>query len=83
MLDGVDPLLERLARRDGDGFLGEDRAGVDALVDQMDCHPGLLDSGGERILDRMRARELRQQRGVDVDDLSGKRSRKGFVSRCM
>ena len=47
--------------------LGDDRAGVDALVDEVHGDAEDLDPVGERLLDRADAREGRQQRRVDVD----------------
>ena len=42
--------------------------GVDALVDEVHRDAGRLDAGGQRVLDRIRAGEGGQERGVDVDD---------------
>ena len=56
VLDGVDPLLERLARLDRHCLLPEDRTGVEALVDEVDRHAGRLDARRERVVDRVRAR---------------------------
>ena len=52
----------------GDLLLHDHRPGVEALVDVVDGHAGRLDAGGERVVDRVRAGEGGQQRGVDVDD---------------
>ena len=66
---------QRVADRGGLGRLGEveraledDRAGVDALIDEVDGDTEHLHAVGERLLDRPDAGEGRQQRGVDVDD---------------
>ena len=75
MLDGVQPLAERvdiLARQEREAFLGDDRAGVDALVHEVDGNAGLGHTRLDRLLDRPRACECGQQRGVDVDDAAGK-----------
>ena len=53
---------------DLDRALEDDRAGVDALVDEVHGDPGDLRAVVERLLDRADARERRQQRRVDVDD---------------
>ena len=44
------------------------RTGVEALVDEVDRDAGRLDARRERVVDRVRARERREQRGVDVHD---------------
>ena len=46
-------------------------ARVEALVDEVHGDAGRLDARRERVLDRARARELGQQRRVDVDDPLG------------
>ena len=51
--------------------LQDDRAGVDALVDEVDGHPEDLHAVVDRLLDRAHAREGGQQRRVDVDDPVG------------
>src|SRR3954465_10556478 len=71
MLDRVDALPDRLARLDGHQLRAEDRAGVDALVDEVDGDARHRDAGGEGVVYRVRARELRQEGGVDVDDAIG------------
>ena len=68
MLDGVDPLDERLARLDGNGLLADDGAGVEAFVDEVHRDARRLDARRERVVDRARAGELGQQRRVHVDD---------------
>ena len=60
-----------------DGALGDDPAGVDALVDVVDGHAEDLDAVGERLLDGAQAREGRQQRRVDVDDALGEAREEG------
>src|SRR5437588_4453322 len=63
-LDGVDvPRIGKLERT-----LEDDRAAVDALVDEVHGHPGDLDSVRQRLLDRMDSREGGEQRRVHVDD---------------
>jgi len=55
MLDGLDALVQRrgrVIRKDGHALLREDRAAVDALVDDVDARARLLDAGGELFLDR-------------------------------
>ena len=71
----------RIAALDRHALLGDDRARVDALVHPVDGNAGLGRSRGERVLDRRRAGERGEQRGVDVDDALGKRARKAGVSR--
>src|SRR5690349_19853299 len=71
VLQGVDRPLQLFAvaaLRDGDLALDDRRAGVDSLVDEVHGDAGLLGAGGERLADRVEAREVRQQRRVDVDD---------------
>ena len=60
--------IERLARLDRHALLREHRPGVEPLVDEVDGDARRLDAGRERVLDRVRAGERRQQRRVDVDD---------------
>ena len=65
MLDGLDPLVERrlvVAGQDRDRLLGDDRAAVERLVDEVDGRAGDRDAGGERVADRVGARERRQER---------------------
>ena len=68
VLDARVQRLRRVAREDGDPLLREDRAAVDALVDEVHGRAGFADAGGELFLDGVRAGERRQERGVDVDD---------------
>src|SRR4051812_44920096 len=65
VLDSGDVPRIRINR---EGLLHDDRAGVDALVDEVHSHAHLLDSVVERLLDRAHAREGGEQRWVDVDD---------------
>ena len=64
----MDALDERLPRLDGHGLLPHDRPGVEALVDEVDRDTRRGHPGRERLVDRARARELRQERRVHVDD---------------
>ena len=57
-----------VAREDGDALLREDRAAVDAVVDDDDARAGLRDTGGERVAHAVRAGELGEVRRVGVDD---------------
>src|SRR3989440_8957390 len=58
--------------RDGiEGLLQDDRPAVDPLVDEVDRDPHQPHPVGERLVDRVHAREGRQQGGVDVDDPPG------------
>ena len=43
---------------------------IDLLVDEMDRNAGCFYAGGQRVADRVRAGKRRQQRRVDIDDLS-------------
>ena len=65
----------RWRRRAARSRLEDDRPGVDPLVDEVHGHAGHLDPVVDRLLDRPEPGERRQQRGVDVDDASGKRAR--------
>src|SRR5215212_2517358 len=64
VLDLVDPFLDRAdvtrIRKNVERFLQDDRARVDALVDEVDRHPHHLDSVVERLLNRADSRECRQ-----------------------
>src|SRR3954452_5938499 len=72
MLDLVNPVLDRgdvpRIRINRECLLQDDRARVDALVDEVDRHPHLLDPVRERLLDRPDAGERRKQRRVHIDD---------------
>ena len=71
VLDLADPRVQALARiahEDRHPFLPQDRAGVDPVVDEVDGGAGLVDTGPEGLLDRVSAREGRQERRVHVDD---------------
>jgi hypothetical protein len=64
VLDRMQARTHRLDRVSGihlQRLLREDRTMVDELVDQMHRHPGHADAGGERVLDRTRAAEGREQ----------------------
>ncbi len=70
MLDLPDARVERVrgvARLDRDPLLRDDRAGVHAVVQEVDCDAGFLSAGRERLADCVEAGEGRQERGVDVD----------------
>ena len=59
MFDVVDPFYQGRARLDGHRLLADDRAGVEAFVNVVDGDARRVDSGGQRIRDRLRTRELR------------------------
>ncbi len=59
MLDRVQSLHERLARLDRHGLLHDDGAAVEPLVDEVDGDARGVDSCSERVVDRVRPRELR------------------------
>src|SRR3954454_24028717 len=65
ILDSGDVPRIRINR---ESLLHDDRAGVDALVDEMHRPPHLLDAVVECLLDRPHAREGREERRVHVDD---------------
>ncbi len=52
----------------GHGLLRHDRPAVEGRVDEVHGHAGDGHAGGERVADRVQARERRQQRRVDVED---------------
>jgi hypothetical protein len=60
-------LLRRRQRGQLDRALGDDGTGVHALVDEVDRDPEHLDAVGQRVLDRPKPRERRQQGRVHVD----------------
>ena len=71
VLDGMQPLQDRV----GVGGIGEleraledDRAGVDAAVDEVHGDAEHLDAVVERLLHRAQPGERRQQRRMHVDD---------------
>src|SRR3954453_552582 len=72
VLDLVNPFLDRgdvaRIRKNVEGFLQDDRPGVDTLVDEVDRHPHHLHSVLDGLLDRADPGERRQQRRVDVYD---------------
>ena len=61
MLDGVDPLDERIAWLDRDRFLANDRPRVDTRVDVMNGDTRAVDAGVKGVVDWMRAGKLRQE----------------------
>jgi len=71
MLHCVDPFYQRVARLDADGHLPDHRARVEPFVDVVNGDAGRLDPGGQRVVDRPRPGELRQERRVHVDDAVG------------
>ena len=54
-----------------DRLLPDHRARVEPFVDVVDGDAGRLDARGQRVVDRPRAGELRQERRVHVDDAVG------------
>ncbi len=77
MLDLVDLRLEareRVVLLDANGLLADDRPAVELLVGKVHRDPRDLHAVLERVMDRGRAGERRQERRVQVDD----RVRKGF-----
>ena len=76
VLHRVEPLEERglvVAGPDVDRLRQHDRAPVERRVDQVHGHAGHRGAGRQRIADRVRAREARQERRVDVEDAPGER----------
>jgi len=63
--------LAGLAGGDGDGPLGEDRAGIQPGIHAHDGDASLGVTGADGGLDRRGAAPARQQRGVDVDAAVG------------
>ncbi len=71
VLDRLDPGAQRrlvVARQDRGCLLGDDRAAVEDLVDEMDRGARDRDPGRQRVPNRVRARECRQQRRMRVED---------------
>ncbi len=69
-LDDLDALVESrlvVAVFDRDGRLGDHRAGVDPVVDQVDGAAGDLHAVGERVAHGVGAGEGREERRVGVD----------------
>ncbi len=69
--DGLDAVVQGcfvVVHQDGDALLREDRAGVDAVVDDDDARAGLRDSRGERIAHAVGSRELGEIGRVGVQD---------------
>ena len=58
-------------------LLKDDGAGIDALVDEMDGHPGDLHAVLDRLLDRTQAGKGGQQRRMNVDDPPGEAANEG------
>ena len=80
VLHGPDPVVERrgvVAGQDRHGLLGDDRAAVEGRVDQVDGAAGDPHARGESVLDRVRARERRQEGRVRVDDPAVERGQDG------
>ena len=76
-LDGLDALVQRrlvVAGEDRDALAHDDRAAVDALVDDDDARAGLGRAGGERVAHGVRAGELGQVGGVGVDEVRRERA---------
>jgi hypothetical protein len=70
VLDRVEPLVQALdgvARLDGDRLLGDDRAGVHALVDEVDGHTGFLCARLEGLADGVEPGKRGQERRMHVD----------------
>ena len=55
----------------GDGLLGDDGAGIDALVDEMDGAAGDFDAVIEGLFPGFEAGEGREQGGVNINDAIG------------
>src|SRR3954449_8401529 len=72
VLDLVHSFLDRgdvaRIRKNVEGFLQDDRAAVDALVDEVHGDPHHLHAVLDRLVDRAHPAERRQQRRVDIDD---------------
>ena len=69
--DGFDAVVQGclvIVPQDGDALLGEDRAGIDAIVDDDDARAGLRDSCGECVAHAMSSGELREIGRVGVHD---------------
>ena len=80
MLDRVEALVEArlvVAGPHLDRLGKHDRAPVERRVHEVDGHPGHRRAGRERVPDRVRAREARQERRVDVQDPAGERRQHG------
>ena len=70
----MDTLVERLRGiviQNRDGLLADDRAGIDAGIDEMDGATADLDSVGLGLFPRFEPRERRQERGMDIHDAAG------------
>ena len=66
-----------VAGQDRHGLLGDDRPAVEGRVDEVDGAAGDPHARGERVLDRVRARERRQERRMRVDDPAVERGQDG------
>ena len=74
VLDRLDPLVQArdvVAAQDRDRLLDDDRAAVERGVHEVDGRARDRRSVVEGVAHRMRTREGRQQRGMDVDDPAG------------
>ena len=74
VLDGVDAFGQRVlgvAGQDRHGLLEDDRSAVERAVGEVDGHAGDLHARFQRVLDRVRAGERRQQGRVEIDDRAG------------
>ena len=70
----LDPLVQavrRVGRQNGDGPLGQDRAGVHLHGGEVHGGAGLGHAGGQGLLHRMPTGESGQQGGVGVQDAPG------------
>ncbi len=71
VLDGLDPGVEArdiVVRGDGNRLLGHDRPTVERRVDEMDRAAGHGRAVRQRVANRVRARERRQQARMRVED---------------
>ena len=79
VLDGVNAAQQRrlvVVGQHRDRLLGNDRAAVERLVDDVHRHPGHARAAGQRVGNRARARERRQQARMDVQDAAGERGQR-------
>ena len=75
-------MLRVAGREEDEPTAEDDRAGVDALVDEVHRDAEDLDAVVERLLDRADAREGREERRVDVEDAVGEARHEGGVEDC-
>jgi hypothetical protein len=68
-----------VAGQNGDPLLGDDRAAVNLLVDEMDRATGFADARGERLFPGVKSLEGRQKRGMNVDDPVGLGAEEGLL----